>query len=449
MTEFTNHHTTELISEGTTCVICNERRYLIWGSIVLFMVSFFPRIVLYTNPDVVKDDCYWDLALSLKEDYSYVIRTQTPETLNDRRKAFYFDNVTTGHRVPATPLFLAATISLFGESTETIQMIHAILTSAVSIVIFFTLDNLGKPKAGFLAGLIWSFWPLSLFYGSYISFMSEPIALYCMSFLLYASTLKNPPKKLAMLTGFVIGTSILNRSEYLIFTVLYMTLLAIQSLQWRKEIPIMIFITTCTVSPWLIRNWVYFGKPTMTTLSGYALWLGNNPWTKGTFDTHDSLDDPQMLFVKSQFPDLWQVDELTRSNYFKKATRHYLVDVAFSHPARLITLYGGKLIYFMTMPVFLFDSWRQLNFTGRAIETIIIASTALFKFLFVYFLITKGVAKEQTFFVLAAFVILAVSLMVFPGLRYEYPFDIAIIMFVSIHAEALLQPAIAKLKNKW
>jgi 4-amino-4-deoxy-L-arabinose transferase-like glycosyltransferase len=37
------------------------------------------------------------------------------------------------------------------------------------------------------------------------------------------------------------------------------------------------------VTPWLVRNYVLLGTPTLSTLSGLTLWAGNNPYTFSTY----------------------------------------------------------------------------------------------------------------------------------------------------------------------
>jgi hypothetical protein len=46
-----------------------------------------------------------------------------------------------------------------------------------------------------------------------------------------------------------------------------------------------IWLTVCTVliSPWLVRNYRLFGRLVLTTDSAHILWLGNNPWSNGTY----------------------------------------------------------------------------------------------------------------------------------------------------------------------
>jgi hypothetical protein len=413
-------------------------------AVIVFLVAFLPRSVCYLNENVSKDDCYWDLSLSIRNSMNYKVLTWPPQTKFDRLKAYYFDNVTTGHRVPATPIFLAITGEIFHGSIKSIQFTHAILTSLVSVLMFMTLNNLSRPKAGVVAGIIWAFWPYSIFWGHYLSFMSEPIALYCISILLFMSTLQKVTLKLSVITGLVIGISILNRSEYFIFSLVYVCALIVKFRKWRKHASVIFLVAFLVVSPWIIRNYVVFGRPVMTTLSGFAQWLGNNPWTYGTCNSNDSLDDPQMIYVSDRYPDLWEVDELTRSDYFKKATRDYLIKIFSSNPRRVIELYGSKLIYFFLSPTFLSDTWDDLNLKGKIIELLVTLSTTLFKALFVFFCFTKKKDETDFFFLFPMAIIAFVSLAIFPGVRYEYPYDIAMIMFVSLKLEPSLSSLFAK-----
>lgn len=403
-------------------------------SIVLFVLALIPRMVLISSLKTAqKDDCYWELSGSLIDESEFVVRPKVPQTEYDRMKGYYFDNVPTGHRLPATPVFLAILRLVSGDSDTFVKIFHAVLTSLVSVLAYLSLRNLGKPESGILAGVIWAFWPYSLFYGHYLAFMSEPLALYCVATLTYLTTLKSVDRRIAAFGGVVLGICVANRGEGYLFAAFYLVSLAILKPQWRKYLVMMAVIAALIVAPWIYRNYRVFGHPVMNTLSGYLLWTGNNPWTNGTFPSEDSLDDPEMRYVEERFPDLWKVDEYTRSKVFGKAARDYLLETAKSDPARLVTLFGSKILYFYALPRYLedVDSVRDLNLKGKIIEYGIVVFLTIFKTIFLYCLYKKRPNADEFFFVLPMAFILLVAILIFPTVRHEYSYDVGMILFVA------------------
>ncbi len=403
-------------------------------AVMLCVLASIPRILLQTTLiQSPRGDNYWDLAQSVKNEFEFVVRPDDqnpPQTEFDMRKSFYFDNVPTAHRLPATPILLAILLWISGDSVLFVTIIHAILTSMVSVVAYLTLRNVGKPDAGVLAGILWALWPYSVLVG--LSLMSEPLALYCMATLIYLSTLKTIDLKIAIMAGIVVGISVANRSESLLFGILYLISLGILKKSWRKYLILIVTITALIQLPWLYRNYRMFGRPVMNNLSGFVLWIGNNPWTQGFYDYHFALNDPQMKYVSDRFPDLWQVDEATRCDYFKRATMEYLTEMARSNPARIVSLYGWKALYFFALPTYFHKMYaEELNWKGLLLDYSIPIFLIPFKMMFLYCLFRKRPDADEFFFVLPFVFIFAISTLAFPTTRYEYAYDIGMILFIA------------------
>jgi hypothetical protein len=91
----------------------------------------------------------------------------------------------------------------------------------------------------------------------------------------------------------------------------------------------------CVVGPWLIRNWIVFGVPILTTThGGYTLLLGNNPvfyqevveqrW--GIVWQHDSLLNWQTSLESMMAKDLGdQASEVDRDRWYSKQARKYML----------------------------------------------------------------------------------------------------------------------------
>lgn len=90
-----------------------------------------------------------------------------------------------------------------------------------------------------------------------------------------------------LLAGLVMGLALWQRA----------TLLAAGAAVWvaailfgrphrRKQLAratVWLCVAVLVVSPWLFRNYLLFGRFVLTTDSAHVLWLGNNPWSIGTY----------------------------------------------------------------------------------------------------------------------------------------------------------------------
>jgi len=72
-------------------------------------------------------------------------------------------------------------------------------------------------------------------------------------------------------------------------------------------------VAVVVIAPWLIRNYALFGRLLVTTDSAHILWLGNNPWSHGTYSDMTGrrvieLADPAFLSRLNGAAELHQYD---------------------------------------------------------------------------------------------------------------------------------------------
>jgi hypothetical protein len=68
-----------------------------------------------------------------------------------------------------------------------------------------------------------------------------------------------------------------------------------------------------TVSPWLVRSYWLTGSPTLSTESGFFLWLGNNPYTF-SHSPNESIDVSQDVALEALSPEEKAEIEALRTN---------------------------------------------------------------------------------------------------------------------------------------
>jgi len=137
--------------------------------------------------------------------------------------------------------------------------------------------------------------------------------------------------------GLIAGLALWQRS-----TLLIVGLFAWAAVLWKspsarrpmcRGMAIWCVVTLLVIAPWLLRNARLFGRLIMTTDAAHIVWLGNNPWSNGTYS--DQAGHRVIAFADATFQEqLSQASELGQYDLFLGATRRFIVD----HPGRFFQL---------------------------------------------------------------------------------------------------------------
>lgn len=157
-------------------------------------------------------------------------------------------------------------------------LIIQILISAISIFLFYRVNLFFfSKKISLFSSFILSFFPLYVFSSLQISSISLQILFNLIFFFLILKILKgNCTSKIIIILGFISGLTMLLRGEFIIIFLLSLLYLKFFRLINFKQSIIILLISILTISPYLIRNYLTFGKITITKSFGYNLWKGNN-----------------------------------------------------------------------------------------------------------------------------------------------------------------------------
>ena len=405
-----------------------------WGFVgLVFLVSLIPRIIYMVKTEPVFVDQYWEISESIVKRFSYEVHRESKQDPLSQLKVFYNQDEPTAVRTPSTPVFLAICRLIFNENITAIRTLSVILGSMVSVVMFLTVRNFQADNPALIAGLLWALWPSAIIESSLNTFISEPVACYCVSLFLYLITKKQQRLTVKLLTGAVMGIGVLNRSEFIIFLVLMYGYLFLFLADSRKNAVVPWMVCLAIMAPWLARNWIVFGSPTMSTLNGFGLWLGNNPWSRGSFNG-DFIDDlqvdqsPQLIYIANKFPDIWEVSELRRSRYFKTDAKDFLLSTLENDPMHLVWLYSRKFLIFWSMGD---DARPQSKLDLWYIRTMVLT--------FVIMMFFGDKSRIYYLFAIPMFASLAMALIAFPGARYRVPYEIGMVIFLSVQIAALIE----------
>ncbi len=186
-------------------------------------------------------------------------------------------------RPPGFPFLLAIVFSISGNSLIVARVFNLCLSALTVCVIYLLVLRLFGKKIALVAGLAAVFNPFFV--------IGVPVVLYSDAFYLLLLTIvlalflklqeTNSPK-LKVICGAIIGVAILTRSELVLFIPLIIawTFFYYQKRRPALQASVLILLpVVLLVSPWLMRNYLVFGKVTMATNFGCTLWGVYNPNT--------------------------------------------------------------------------------------------------------------------------------------------------------------------------
>tara|TARA_Y100001970_G_scaffold284243_1_gene401190 strand:- start:1991 stop:3229 length:1239 start_codon:yes stop_codon:yes gene_type:complete len=258
------------------------------ASIFLFLLSFILRIpIIFMYGDQGLDHEWKFLVYNLVEHGQLVYQT--------------FDN---GFLLPnlwmpplyAYYLYLFTFLNLENQNFILIVLISQILLASISIIVFYKINKFFfSKKVSFLSSLIFSLFPLHLYACSQISSISLQVFLTIVFFYLFIKVTQKANFYNFSFFAFIAGLLILLRGEFwAIFVVSVIYLYLFLKIKF-KNIILIVLITSITVSPYILRNYIIFNKFTVLKSFGYNLWKGNHPYAKnhsiveGTEITNENL----------------------------------------------------------------------------------------------------------------------------------------------------------------
>lgn len=175
-------------------------------------------------------------------------------------------------------LYFLSFFNLEGKAFIHLVLFSQALLSSFSIILFFKIiRKFFSIKISILGSIILCFFPLYIYAAAQISSLVITIFL---SLLFYFSFLKITEKgnlKYIFLFSIVAGLLILTRREFIL--ILFLTIIYLfffYKINYKKILIIGV-ISTLTISPYLVRNYLIFDKIILQAGFGYNIWKGNNP----------------------------------------------------------------------------------------------------------------------------------------------------------------------------
>ncbi len=152
------------------------------------------------------------------------------------------------------------------------------LLASISVAIFYKINKLFfSQKVSVYSSLLFSIFPLYVYASGQISSITLQVFLIILFFYFFFRIINKKNFSSIILFSFISGLLVLLRGEFVIIFIISIFYLFFFFKISIKKILLIFLITLITTSPYLIRNFVIFGKITILESSGYNLWKGNHP----------------------------------------------------------------------------------------------------------------------------------------------------------------------------
>jgi hypothetical protein len=226
--------------------------------------------------------------LYLVQDYFKTLNFQIPADYDPR-------GVLTSFRPPLYPAFLSLIYFIFGVTDERFfiaRLAQAFLNAALVPLTFALARRLfpEKPRIAILAAWIVALYPMLVIYPLALATENLFYVLFLGSVLALTLAVQTGSTRFFLLSGLLLGLTALTRSVILAFGGLVI-LWGFFHLRQRKNIILLALTLALTISPWVIRNSLLYGRPMgIETAMGYTLYVSFHPESSGTFQYGISLD---------------------------------------------------------------------------------------------------------------------------------------------------------------
>ncbi|MDD2751951.1 MAG: glycosyltransferase family 39 protein [Candidatus Omnitrophica bacterium] len=240
-----------------------------------------------------------------------------------------------------TPLYPAICILVYyftAHSFFAMEIIQALVSSSICIVIFLIAARIFGKKTGFLAAILTVLHPGLVIYTAKLHPLVFDSLLICLVAWLLIRARELPGTLPQLKLGLTFGLSILTRSTMLLFLPFSWLWLIKGS---KKKFLLYIFICLLTILPWIIRNYMIYKKITIVSSSANVFWRGNNPLATGT--SLAASGKPMLEEAKGMMDKIYGKSELEQNRIFWEESLHFIK----ANPGKFTKLFMKKFFYFL------------------------------------------------------------------------------------------------------
>ena len=256
------------------------------------------------------------------------------------------DGAPTAFRVPLYPAFLAAVT--FGQKAFLpIALAQALIGAGTVWCTALLAREMFGSAAAIIAATITALYPYYVVHDTALQETSLYTFLTALAVLLLLRARRSGSGVTGGCAGLTLGAAVLTRANLAPFAVLAPLWLTIpgqcRMVPWRQRwwaALVCAGVLALTVSPWLVRSFLLTGSVTLSTQTGFFLWLGNNPYTF-SFYPQESIDRSQRAALEALTPqdraelEASGANDAAEDQWFRQKGLEYIRE----HPWR--TIVGG------------------------------------------------------------------------------------------------------------
>jgi 4-amino-4-deoxy-L-arabinose transferase-like glycosyltransferase len=281
-----------------------------------------------------------------------------------RGEGFQKEGKPTAWRTPGFPAYLAVMLSLTQENNEhlfaTRIIIFLINTLILPLTAWLAWLLFQDKSVAMLAGVLWSLLGNSHALAS--EFMGEEPAILLLALGLIACiyALKRDSALLALGAGLLVGVAVLVRGYLLFVTIVVPVFYLTDSRDARRMrfAGLTALGGFAVLMGWMARNEIEMGSFTLSTEGPEQIWIGNNIWTRGSWDGWNSakIADqswPQTRYLQERHPG---IESLTETQLAAVFAEEAVKDLGASL-GRILWLLPRKAIIFWYPSSYLGTDW--------------------------------------------------------------------------------------------
>ena len=201
--------------------------------------------------------------------------------LHERQFSYQKDGPPDALRTPLYPIFIAMTYSIFGEAPWVVLLIQIVMDTCSCILLFLMLSRVLNSRVAWWASLFYAVDPFLILHS--VSLLSDTLFVFLCVAGSYVLAKALPERfgagttRSILWSAVLLGLATLVRpvSQYLVVLIPLAMLIVLRKNLRRFFVAAAVFVSAfmCTIAPWLARNFVAFGEPSLSTSGAFNLLL--------------------------------------------------------------------------------------------------------------------------------------------------------------------------------